>query len=80
MHAILIADDCNSWFESGPVKKVTIRNNKFIDCAYNSAPGDYVIFIKPETNNFEKGRYVHSNINITENEFQVFDSPLLFAE
>lgn len=79
MHAILIADDCNSWFESGPVKNVTIRNNKFIDCAYNSAPDDYVIFIKPETDNFEKGRHVHSNINITGNEFQVFDSPLLFA-
>lgn len=79
MHAILIADDCNSWFESGPVKNVTIRNNKFIDCAYNSAPDDYVIFIKPETNHFEKGRYVHSNISITENEFQVFDAPLLFA-
>ena len=79
MHAILIADDCNSWFESGPVKNVTIRNNKFIDCAYNSAPDDYIIFIKPETSHFEKGRYVHSNISITGNEFQVFDSPLLFA-
>ena len=80
MHAILIADDCNSWFESGPVKNVIIRNNKFIDCGYNSAPDDYVIFIKPETNTFEKGKYVHSNISITGNEFQVFDSPVLFAE
>lgn len=79
MHAILIADDCNSWFESGPVKNVIIRNNKFIDCAYNSAPDDYVIFIKPETDNFEKDRYVHSNISITGNEFQTFDAPLLFA-
>ena len=79
MHAILIADDCNSWFESGPVKNVIFRNNKFIDCAYNSAPDDYIIFIKPETNHFEKGRYVHSNISIIGNEFQVFDSPLLFA-
>jgi hypothetical protein len=79
MHAILIADDCNSWFESGSVKDVTIRNNKFMNCAYNSASDDYVIAIKPETNHFEKGRYVHSNINITGNEFQVFDTPLLFA-
>ena len=79
MHAILIADDCNSWFESGPVKNVIILNNKFIDCAYNSALDDYVIFIKPETNSFEKGRYVHSNINIIGNEFQTFDAPLLFA-
>jgi hypothetical protein len=79
MHAILIADDGNSWFESGPVKNVTIRNNKFIDCGYNSAPDDYVIFIKPETNNFEKARYVHSNISITGNEFQIFDAPVLYA-
>ena len=79
MHAILIADDCNSWFESGPVKDVMIRNNKFIDCAYNSAPDDYVISIKPETDNFIKGKYVHSNINIIGNEFQIFDAPLLFA-
>jgi hypothetical protein len=79
MHAILIADDCNSWFESGPVKNVIIRNNKFIDCGYNSAPDDYVIFIKPETNNFEKARYVHSNISIRGNEFQIFDAPVLSA-
>lgn len=79
MHAILIADDCNSWFESGPVRDVTIRDNKFLDCAYISAPGNYVIAIKPETQNFEKGKYVHSNINITGNQFQVFDTPLLFA-
>ena len=80
MHAILIADDCNSWFESGAVKNVIIRNNKFIDCAYNSAPGDYVIAIKPETNIFENGKCVHSNVRITGNYFQIFDTPILFAK
>lgn len=79
MHAILIADDCNSWFESGPVKEVTIRNNKFLDCAYNSFPDDDVITIKPETTDFMKGKYVHSNISITGNTFQIFDTPVLFA-
>jgi len=79
MHAILIADDCNSWYESGPVKDITIRNNKFLDCAYNSFPDDYVITIKPETTHFEKDKYVHSNISITGNTFQVFDTPVLFA-
>ena len=79
MHAILIADDCNSWFESGPVREVTIRGNKFLDCASISAPDDYIIAIEPETQNFEKDKYVHSNISITGNEFQVFDNPLVFA-
>jgi hypothetical protein len=79
MHAILIADDCNSWFESGPVKEVTIRNNKFLDCAYNSFPDDDVITIKPETTDYENGKYVHSNISITGNTFQIFDTPVLFA-
>lgn len=79
MHAILIADDCNSWFESGPVSDVTIHGNKFIYCAYNSYPNDYIISIKPETTAFENNQYVHSNINITGNIFYVFDTPLLFA-
>lgn len=79
MQAISISEDANSWFESGPVKNVTIRNNKFIDCGYNLAPQDYVISINPETINFEKGRFVNSNISIVGNEFQIFDAPLLFA-
>jgi hypothetical protein len=79
MHAILIADDCNSWYESGPVKDIIIRGNKFLDCAYRSSPDNYIIAIKPETDHFEKNKYVHSNIVITGNTFQVFDTPLLFA-
>ncbi|MEN7547791.1 right-handed parallel beta-helix repeat-containing protein [Rapidithrix thailandica] len=79
MHAILIANDCNFWFESGPVRDVTIRNNKFIECGYNSSPDNYVIAIKPETHRFVKGKYVHENIRIIDNEFTVFDTPLLFA-
>lgn len=79
MHAILIANDCNFWYESGPVKDVTIRNNTFIECGYNSAPNNYVIAIMPETHTFEKGGYVHSNISISENEFKLFDTPVLFA-
>ena len=77
--AISISEDCNSWFESGPVKSVTIRNNKFIDCGYNLAPQDYIISIKPETNNFGKDQFVNSSIRIVNNKFQVFDSPLLAA-
>ena len=79
MHAILIANDCNFWYESGPVKDVTIRNNKFIECGFNSFPNTYPIAIMPETHNFVKNQYVHSNINIVDNEFTIFGPPLLFA-
>lgn len=79
MHAILIANDCNFWYESGPVTDVTIRNNKFLECGYNSYPDTYPIAIKPETHNFVKDRYVHANIRIVDNEFTLFGPPLLFA-
>lgn len=66
MASILIADDARSWFESGPVCDVTIRNNRFIDC---SSP---VILIAPE-NDKDLGP-VHSGIRILDNDF-IFNSP-----
>ncbi len=79
MHAILIANDCNFWYESGPVLDVTIRGNKFIQCAYNQQKNGYVIAIKPEVHNFEKGKYSHSNILVEANVFECVGSPVLFA-
>lgn len=79
MHAILIANDALSWFESGPVMDLTIRNNKFIQCGYNQNENGFVISIQPETHNFEKGDYIHSNIEISENEFQCLGEAVLFA-
>tara|TARA_R110000868_G_scaffold172577_1_gene408434 strand:+ start:21637 stop:23496 length:1860 start_codon:yes stop_codon:yes gene_type:complete len=79
MHAILIANDCNSWYESGAVKDVTIRNNTFIECGYNSFPNTYPIAIMPETHKFVRNQFVHSNINIVDNKFTLFGPPLLFA-
>ncbi|GAB3655596.1 right-handed parallel beta-helix repeat-containing protein [Echinicola sediminis] len=79
MHAILIANDCNFWYESGPVRDVTIRNNQFIECGYNSYPGSYAIAIKPEVLEFAKGQYVHSNIRILDNEFVLANGALLTA-
>lgn len=66
MAAILIADDARSWYESGPVRDVTIRDNRFIDC---SSP---VILIAPE-NDKDLGP-VHSGIRILDNEF-TFNTP-----
>lgn len=63
MSGILIADDALSWYESGMVKDVTIRNNIFVEC------GSPVIFIEPE-NKVHEGP-VHQNIKIENNIFKL---------
>lgn len=73
MHAILIADDASSWFESGAVKDVTIRNNTFQECSGT------VINIAPENHELVDGFYVHHNIKIENNIFNVFDSSIVSA-
>jgi hypothetical protein len=80
MHAILIADDAASWFESGPVQDVVIRNNVFEECGYNSTPGSYVIAIAPENHDLVNGFYVHRNILIENNTFKTSVAPLLSAK
>ena len=79
MYAILIADDALSWYESGAVRDVTIRGNRFIGCGYNSAPDDYVIAISPENRKIVTGGFVHHNIRIEDNEFDTRDGLLLTA-
>ncbi len=61
MSAILIADDARSWYESGPVRDVTIRENIFIEC------GAPVIAVAPENDRYEGA--VHQNIRILNNRF-----------
>ena len=61
MPAIYISDDARGWYESGPVRDVTIRGNKFIEC------GSPVIGVKPEID--RDGGAVHSGIRIEGNEF-----------
>jgi hypothetical protein len=76
MHAILISDDANSWYESGMVTDVTIRGNTFIDCAYKSSPRS-IIAIIPE--NKELAKPVHSNIRIKNNTFKMAPGYLPFT-
>lgn len=76
MHAILIADDASGWFESGAVLDVTIRNNTFEECAYNSGT---VLNVAPENHELIEGYYVHHNIRIQNNTFKIFDKLILSA-
>ena len=60
-NGILISDDASHWYESGPVRDVTIRSNAFMNCDGNA------IFIRPE--NKENAGPVHENIVIENNLF-----------
>ncbi len=74
MSGVLIADDANGWFESGYVKDVTIRNNKFIDC------GAPVINIHPENQEIVSDTFVHKNIRILDNVFKTENKNILSAK
>lgn len=86
--AILIEGDADTWFESGAVKNVIIRNNVFEDC-YTSGNniidnpwgwGEAVISITPSVrpSGIDTSAY-HRNIKIEKNVFRHYDYALLFA-
>ena len=77
MYPILIADDALSWFESGAVQDVTIRNNVFEECGNNSGSG--AISIAPENHELIAEDPVHRNIFITGNVFIVNNGEVLNA-
>lgn len=60
-----ISDDARSWYESGMVRDVTIKDNEFIEC------GSPVISVAPE--NDRNGGYVHGNITVKGNTFILDD-------
>lgn len=77
--AILIAGDANGWYETGAVKDVTIRRNRFENCltsVYQFC--EAVISVYPEVRKAGKEAY-HRNIRIEDNVFFVFDAPVLWA-
>ena len=80
--AILIAGDANNWYESGGVKDVLIRNNHFTDQCLTSMYQfcEAVISIYPEIPKPDaKKPGFHRNIRIENNQFDLFDYPVLYA-
>lgn len=73
MAAIYISNDASSWFESGPVKDVTIRNNIFDKCA---SP---VIYIDP-TGTPDVNNPVHQNVLIEDNQIYMENGNVLSAK
>ncbi len=64
MSGILLSNDAKSWYESGPCKDVTIKNNTFEYC------GETPILIYPE--NSVHSEYIHENIAVEGNTFKSY--------
>lgn len=84
--AILLCGDCNGWFETGACRDVTIRNNRFINALTSLYQfTEAVISIYPEIPDLAgQQKYFHGGkkggIVIENNEFETFDSPILYAK
>ena len=78
-YAIHIEGDMDLWHESGSVRNLIIRNNKFLDQCYNGKDGA-VISITPHYDSIVAGKYYESNIIIENNSFQTFDNAILYAK
>ncbi|SFB37127.1 Right handed beta helix region [Cohnella sp. OV330] len=76
MSAVWIEGDASSWFESGPVRDLTIRGNRFADCGDADCP---VIAIVPAVSEPDAERPVHSHIRIEDNRFETRDAIVLEA-
>lgn len=80
--AILLCGDCNGWFETGACRNVTISGNRFINALTSLYQfTNAVISIYPEIPDLDnQHKYFHSGISITNNIFESFDEPLLYAK
>lgn len=79
--AILIAGDANGWYESGAVRDVLIRSNRFHPSCLTSwyQYGEGIISICPIIPKLDPEKPYHRNIRIENNQFDVFDYPVLYA-
>jgi hypothetical protein len=68
MSAILVAGEAESWYESGRVREMAIRGNRFTECGWAGFP---VISIAPEISEVSERQPVHSGISIEGNLFEL---------
>ena len=84
--AILLCGDCNGWYETGACRDVLIRRNRFVNALTSLYQfTNAVISIYPEIPELDKQQqYFHGGagkgIVIEDNEFEMFDAPLLYAK
>jgi hypothetical protein len=73
MAGIYVSCDADEWWESGPVRDLTICGNEFIE------PGGPAIFLDPRNTRCDPGHPVHSGVIVTENRFVLDGVPALDA-
>jgi hypothetical protein len=79
--AILISGDANGWFESGAVKDVMITRNTFKSPCMTSMYQfcEAVISVFPIIPQKNVATLFHRNITVTDNRFELYDYPVLYA-
>lgn len=69
--ALLVEDDCNFWFESGLTKTIVFRNNRIINCDYDSTrKKSPAICYTPKVMNEKSKEFVHGKLILTGNSFE----------
>lgn len=76
MASIYISNDAQGWYESGPVRDVTIEGNTFL----RPASGAGAIFIEPTNPTVSTTATVHENIKIKNNVFYMLNGQVLNAK
>lgn len=80
--AILLCGDSNGWYETGACRDIEIRDNKFVNALTSMYQfTNAIISIYPEIPDLKnQKKYFHSGIRIHNNEFEIFDRPILYAK
>ncbi len=76
--AVKISGDAGSWYESGPVEDVEIRNNTFDNCNYG-VWGRALFDIDPEIEPGHRTAAFHRNVRIHHNRIKAFHKPHVYA-
>lgn len=78
--AIAVNGGCDGWFESGPIRDLTIRRNVFRDC-YQDIWGKAVIQITPKGANLSQtNQPIHGHVHVIDNQFVEGSDKIIFAE
>ncbi|MBR5565557.1 MAG: right-handed parallel beta-helix repeat-containing protein [Roseburia sp.] len=85
MATIFLSNDSNDWYESGPIRDMTIRGNVFYvdDIGRTSWANAPAIYVHPVTKNGglpDASNPIHKNILIEENTFYMDEDAVVYAE
>lgn len=74
--AVYLEGEAEYWYESGAVRELVLRNNRFMNCSYVPEWGGAPVVVCPKVKGGE-GRFFHGRLLLEENEFFCFDERLL---